>query len=79
TDDSGRFNFKLQKINSFETGIRIVIVYGIDTIKGPWRFLYSAKNQETTHTFTTADCYARKTTAPTNETYTFDPQTIVVP
>jgi len=79
TNDSGKFNFFLQRMNSFQTGIRIVTINGLDTLRSPWRFVFTARNQETLETFTSNDCYAHKTIAPTNETYIFDPETIVLP
>jgi hypothetical protein len=78
TGDSGVFHFRLNNMISNETGVRTVVFDGLDTIRGPWRFTFSAKQQETLGTFTSHDCSSRKTVGPTNEVFTFDPDTVVV-
>ena len=79
TDDSGKFDINVQNMNSFETGIRILAINGGDTVRGPWRFIFTAKNEETLGTFSSNDCYSHRTVAPTKETYVFDPETILLP
>jgi hypothetical protein len=79
TDDSGKFNFAIKDINSFETGIRFEVLNGSDTIKTPWKFVFRAKNKETLGTYSSHDCNSHTTVAPTNETYIFDSETIVLP
>ena len=78
TNDSGVFRISMSPNTGFETGVRFVVISGVDTIKTPWTFIDSASRKETLATFGTNDCYSRKRTVPVSEEYTFPLRIITI-
>jgi len=78
TNDSGVFKINISPYSGFETGVRFVVVSGVDTIKTPWTFIDSASRKETLGTFGTNDCYSRKRTVPVSEEYIFPLRIITI-